>query len=96
MDSILEVIGPFGKYQKCIIISLGLIGALCSLNIFSSVFILAEPKFECFDKNGTLLADTCDIWKEMSMNKNISSLYDCRFDKAYYDNTVILINMIMI
>ena len=96
MDSVLELIGPFGRYQKCIIIALGLIGALVSLNIYASVFTLAIPEFKCFTKNVTIEEDTCDVWQKMNAQEdqeesNLTSEYECVFDKTYYDNTVILI-----
>ena len=94
MDSIIELVGPFGIYQKFVSVALGFISALSSMTVFSTVFILANPPLICYNRENdtttTLHADTCKIWNIINENNrlNQSCVYECRFDNTYYENTV--------
>lgn len=96
MDSLIEMVGPFGRYQKCVSLALGSISALTSMTVFSTVFILANPKLICMS-NQTLSSvlfedneETCVTWHNVSKSRelNQTSIYECHFDNTFYANTV--------
>jgi MFS family permease len=84
MDSIFEEIGPFGRFQKLIIILLGSIFALTSANMYFTVFTTADPKLIC--NSTTNETDVCKIWSNLTENNNNNN---CEFDKTYYDKTIV-------
>ena len=104
MDSLIEMVGPFGHYQKFISLALGFLSALTSITVYSTIFILANPTLTCvrrddsddYDVNGSnntrmSVEETCVAWKsviESRANNQTSSMYDCQFDTTYYSNTV--------
>ena len=89
------MVGPFGHYQKFVSLALGSISALTSMTVFSTVFILANPKLICMS-NQTLSAlyedneETCLRWHNVSKSRqlNQTSIYECHFDDTFYTNTV--------
>ncbi len=99
MDSTLESVGAFGLYQKFLLLLIGCISALVSMNIYGSVFIVAEPQLICdykennnnqtetnYKNHSTI--NTCQIWSQYTKNEK-SSLYKCSFDTSYYTKTII-------
>ncbi|CAF1032868.1 unnamed protein product [Brachionus calyciflorus] len=88
MESILLRIGPFGKYQKLCTLVVGLISIMCAMTVYSTVFILAEPKIKCVDliTNQTLSnsSNQCDLWE--SKNK---TNYECHFESNIYGSTIV-------
>ena len=47
VDKILNQINPFGKYQKFVLVLIGLMSSLGAMAIYSTVFYSAEPIFTC-------------------------------------------------
>jgi MFS family permease len=47
MDNIIESVGEFGKFQKCVLLIVGLLSALSSATIYATIFTAAEPPFQC-------------------------------------------------
>jgi hypothetical protein len=99
MDSLIEMVGPFGHYQKFVSLALGFLSALTSITVYSTIFILANPPLTCMRldnvnaSNNTRMSDeeTCVAWKSVIENQahnQTSSMYDCQFDTTYYSNTV--------
>lgn len=98
MDTIIEDINGFGKYQKIVLL---IIGAMSSLNAMAiyAIFIAAEPELTCHFKDEynnnnskTFYNDQkCEIWKNFTKSKelNIMSPYKCEWDTKYYGLTII-------
>lgn len=98
MDTILESIGPFGLYQRLLLVLIGSLSALVSMNIYAGMFTAGEPILNCkINENHTTLSSqlnstfitTCEMWSNNKFNKNSSSLYDCSFDSKYYKKTIV-------
>lgn len=91
MENIINSIGPFGKFQKLAAFLIGLLSALTSFTIYSTIFIAAQPKFQCSlkDKPHSVVNNECEIWENMN-KKNYSAIYECFFDKTYYDHTIVV------
>jgi hypothetical protein len=95
MDSLIEMVGPFGRYQKFVSLALGSISALTSMTVFSTVFILANPKLICNQTLSNSLYEhneetRCLAWHNVSKSRelNQTSIYECYFDDTFYSNTV--------
>jgi OCT family organic cation transporter-like MFS transporter 4/5 len=101
MDEILNSINPFGKYQKLSLLLIGLTTILVSMPIYSSIFVLAKPRFKCFYYNpinqtneSTIMKFkndelTCNIWFNISSTDVNNTQIECKYDKTYYGQTVI-------
>jgi OCT family organic cation transporter-like MFS transporter 4/5 len=96
MDSILESIGPLGLYQRLVLVLIGSLSALVSMNMYAGMFTAGEPSLECkFKDNKTYFIQqnltsmsTCEIWSSYKFNKTLSP-YECSFDSKYYKKTII-------
>lgn len=94
MDKILNEINGFGKYQKVLLVLIGLMSSLDAMAIYATVFIAAKPKLMCKikDSNSTeYLSNTCEVWSNLTKAKelNINSSYECDWDTEYYGQTII-------
>lgn len=97
MDEILEPIGSFGRYQKGILVLVGLVSSMTATVIYSTVFTAVDPGLICGYKNEThdndlpALPETCTIWKDLKQSErnNQSTLYECHWDDRYYDLTIV-------
>jgi MFS family permease len=94
MSSVIEIVDPFGRYQRLILVLIGSISALVSMNIYCLVFMAGEPALLCestaIEQNKTFdLAETCEIWSNITKNQSYLQLYNCSHDRTYYDKTII-------
>jgi hypothetical protein len=94
MDKILNEINGFGKYQKVLLVLIGLMSSLDAMAIYATVFIAAKPKLMCKikDSNSTeYLSNTCEVWSNLTKAKelNLTSSYECDWDTEYYGQTII-------
>jgi hypothetical protein len=94
MDKILNEINGFGKYQKVLLVLIGLMSSLDAMAIYATVFIAAKPKLMCKIKDSNIteyLSNTCEVWSNLTKAKelNISSSYECDWDTEYYGQTII-------
>lgn len=95
MDDILNLINPFGRYQKLNLVLIGFTSILVSMPIYSSIFTLASPELICFNKtykdtnlkNLKDVKETCEIWS--NLNRSNNNEYECKFDTEYYGLTII-------
>ena len=93
MEASLEKINPFGKYQKLMIIYIGIASTISSMTIYSTIFTAASPAFTCRPFNQTNLSDliiddseqVCNIF----LNISLSSNYSCTFDNKFYGDTIV-------
>ena len=74
MEKIFCEIGGFGKFQFFTLTIIGLSASLCSMGIFFTVFIAAEPKLFCKIRKENLsfyLDDTfsCNAWSNLTKTK---------------------------
>ena len=88
MDKFFESTGAFGKYQIGMMALMGGISSLSSMCIYATVFSAADSTLTCydFDKNLTVTDDEekCKLWSNETTRLN-----NCKFDKTYYDQTII-------
>ena len=97
MEKLIEKTGSFGRFQKLILCVIGPVSGLCGLAAFVSVFNSAFPKLICktkdqsFDYNETLLSETCEIIKNISLSQRnqIESPFECYYDEKYYGITIV-------
>ena len=98
MDTVFNIIEPFGRYQKCFLIIAGNIAMLSAMTIYSTIFKAAAPELVCKPKltNSTIVSSSasgpqavCDIWHKLNTNESYSDMYECQFDKRYYGSTII-------
>ena len=97
MDNIMENVGEFGKYQKYVLVVVGLLSALSSATIYATIFTAAEPDFTCVHLNSSLNSsssvsvenDTCKIWSMIMANASQAVDYNCSFDLTFYSKTII-------
>ncbi len=82
MDSLIESVGSFGRFQRAALFIIGLISAISSTLIYGTVFIVAEPDLICPGSNSE--KTTCQIW---SQNQSANS--NCSFDTTYYGTTIV-------
>ena len=47
VDKVLDQINPFGKYQKLVLVLIGLMSSLGAMAIYSTIFYSAAPEFIC-------------------------------------------------
>jgi MFS family permease len=94
MDSIIENLNPFGRYQKIILIFIGIPSAFSAITIYSTIFTAAKPKYFCelFNEIGDFEFiedpnEVCDIWSNLTKTK--ADYYTCKFDDQYYSKTII-------
>lgn len=85
MESVMEHVSPFGKYQKCVLFLIGLSSILCAMTIYSTIFTTASPELVCYrrinETLSTVAEDACEVLENDS--------YECYFDRKYYGNTLI-------
>ena len=98
MDSLIEEVGAYGRFQKFALFLLGTISMIASMVFYVTIFSTAEPDLYCFhsaQNKSTVLnstvEETCKVWKNYSesMEMSMSSPYSCEFDKTYYEHTII-------
>lgn len=95
MENVLNSIGPFGRYQKFVLVLSGLICSLTATTIYSTIFSAADPGLICSFKNDSTeignLPNQCEIWSIIKDNKklNKTSFYECHFDDKYYGITMV-------
>lgn len=95
MEKSLNSVGPFGKYQKFVLFLTAFASSLTAAIIYSTVFTSADPGLICSFKNGSVeinkFPEPCKIWSKIKQSEksNISTLYECHFDRKYYDLTIV-------
>jgi hypothetical protein len=99
MDNIIETVGEFGRFQKGVLVIVGLLSALSSATIFGTIFTAAQPDLNCFHihDNGTVgdkVPDdaSCQIWHNLKSNQTNQTLnmnHGCEFSKEFYNQTII-------
>lgn len=95
MEKVIDLVGPFGKYQKFVLILAGFIASFTATTIYSTIFSAVDPGLICDFNNGSTvikdLPNQCDIWEIVKNNQklNQSTPYECYFDKKYYDLTMV-------
>jgi hypothetical protein len=91
MESLIENMSPFGKFQKLILTLIGFTSILTAMTVFSTVFTAARPNFSCTPlnkqqqiSNNTLTStdETCTLWKKIQLNQSVA--YDCHYDQKHY------------
>ena len=85
MDSIIENLNPFGRYQKMVLIFIGLPSAFSAITIYSTIFTAAKPKFFC-ETDQSIVTDNrevCNVWSNATVKSS------CKFDEKYYGRTII-------
>ena len=66
--------------------------SLNAMAVYATVFITAEPKLLCKYKNSNdsnYLNNVCEIWSNITNDKNQTSPYECEWDTTYYGKTII-------
>jgi MFS family permease len=98
MERVINLVGPFGKYQKLILFLGGFISAFSAISIYATVFSAADPGLVCTFRNETdeikNLPNQCDIWnktQECRRDHTNESLceYTCEFSRKYYGTTMV-------
>jgi OCT family organic cation transporter-like MFS transporter 4/5 len=92
VSDVIELVVPFGRYQQLVLVLIGSISALVAMNIYSSIFMTAEPVLLCESNKHNESFDetsTCEIWSNLTKDHNYSDLYNCTYDRTYYDKTII-------
>lgn len=99
MDSLVEEVGPYGKFQKCILLITGAITAVASMVFYVTIFNTAEPHLSCYLKsNSTIFSNAevtkelkCNMWNNysLSIEQSTESPYECSFDLEHYETTII-------
>ena len=90
MEKFLNRINGFGKYQKFIMLLVGLISSLTSFTVYSSVFTSGKHKLTCYNKLKNVSVDnSCQIWTDMKTDPSLNQTYDCEFSHEFYGNTLI-------
>lgn len=95
MEKLINEVGPFGKYQKLILILCGFVSSLTATTIFSTIFSTADPGLVCSFKNDTdeikNLAKPCEIWSTIMESKRLNQTcdYECKFSDKYYGITMV-------
>ncbi|RNA29949.1 Solute carrier family 22 member [Brachionus plicatilis] len=88
MENVLEKVGPFGKFQKCSLIVIGVVSMISAMTVFSTVFLLAEPNIVCVDltNNQTIsnMSNQCQLWA--THNK---TSFKCRMDESVFGSTIV-------
>ena len=88
MEIILEKAGSFGKFQKCTLIVIGSVSMIGAMTVFSTVFLLAEPKIVCFDRttNQTIKnsSNQCNLWEIQNQSN-----FKCRIEPGIYGATIV-------
>lgn len=92
MDRLIERTGSFGRFQKLILVLIGMTGVLSGLAAFISIFNNAVPKLLCKHKsNITSLNEeymenenVCKILRNITIGKGTQdeSLYHCKPDTS--------------
>ena len=88
MDGIYDSIGPFGLYQKTMLLICGIATMISAITIYSTVFTLAEPKLICINilTNKTISEkDNCAVWANLTTSKQ----FKCYFDQTYFHKTMV-------
>jgi MFS family permease len=100
MNSIIEEINPYGKYQKLLIILVGSMSMYTATCFYVTIFNTAQPDLVCrslyenssaFKETRRISNKTCSIWKNYTLSKarNESLYYTCHFDEEYYSLTIV-------
>lgn len=69
VDKVLDQINPFGKYQKLVLVLIGLMSSLGAMAIYSTIFYSAAPEFVCDRAN----VDHVDMMFSSYHNSNQST-----------------------
>lgn len=89
MEIVLEKVGSFGKFQKCSLITIGAATMISAMTVYSTVFLLAEPKIVCYDITTSLVitnsSNQCYLWEIQNHNQ---SSFKCRIEPATYGTTI--------
>ena len=88
MNTIIENLNPFGRYQKLMLLVIGIPSALSAITIYSTIFTAAEPGYFCKNNEDIISLknnskELCNIWSNKSKNN------DCYFKDKYYGDTII-------
>lgn len=90
MDNLINMVGPFGRFQKFALLMIGLVSSLSSMTVYATIFLAANPKFYCTenDQHGGVDhdADYCHLRPHLNTS---SSNIKCHFDNSYYTNTIV-------
>lgn len=98
MDSLIDRVGGFGKYQKLVLCVIGSIASLAALTTYASVFNNANPIMSCNHKNQTNISqeENCTVWTNMtqsnqgeSWSNQGESPYVCKFSQENYGKTIV-------
>lgn len=96
MDKLYERVGAFGRYQKVILLAIGMCTGLVGFTTYSSIFANAKPEIICNRigqnmSNLTLEENQCDILSriEASTMNGTDPEYECHYDDTYYGVTLI-------
>lgn len=92
MDTLFEEVGSFGTYQKLMLILIGGISSLVSMNFYGTIFVTSEPDLICsaLSNSTDLPTDSCKIWSIINTEDHpLKNKYECYFDKSYYGSTII-------
>lgn len=98
MEDLIIKVGAYGRYQKLMTILIASIVGIVSFTTYSSVFVIAEPKFQCYYKNSSIPknttgpnSQTCDILANISKSEELveNSIYMCKFDDTIFGSTLI-------
>lgn len=78
MEKIVESLSPFGKFQKLVLLLIGMASSLTAMFVYASVFTAARPKLNCYRVNGSGPlnepvddSETCFIWKQLQSNRSV-------------------------
>ncbi len=69
MDTIIENINPFGKYQKLMLFFIGIPSALTAITVYSTVFTAPEPNYFCQNDENILYLKNNKFWNSMTKKK---------------------------
>ena len=100
MDSLIEEVGPFGKFQKIVLLVTGALTAVVAMVFYVIIFNTAEPHLSCYLKNNSTISSNtevvtkdlkCNMWNNysLSMQQSTQSPYECSFDRQHYESTII-------
>ena len=93
MDTLIEEIGAFGKFQKILLLIIGATAIIPSFGLYSTIFTTASPDLICKNKllNESSSMKTCEMWENYtkSLSSNNESPFNCEFDKTHFGTTIV-------
>lgn len=90
MEKLLNRLNGFGRYQRFIMLLIGLISSLTSFTVYSSIFTSARHKLNCYSKiTNKTVENSCEIWQAMKTDSSLNQSYSCEFSDDYYGNTLV-------